>query len=640
LISTWFSTINSTGIKMKQWNNKIFTVIVIISLASVFNCRNDKNNNTLTIGDANNIMLSYLNALKSGDAKSIKTFWSDKSLSRKGFDVMHLWVRGLIHIREWKDFLDSTQYTYQITDLSKEEDYYVIIGVWKKPDNSSGQEKSHPMPFYVVRENNNWLFINPIDILTKHWDRFETDNIKFFYPKGINIDDHLQEIKSLDNNFKSMCKAMNVSFNDKIEYYKASSPEECGRLLTQPPFNGLAAVTYQDSIAWFQIAVSTTFYNPHEVMHIVALSSGIPSSNSFFSEGLAVAYGGTTFQTPEFAHMYSRTIIDKPTYIPVKRLVTMNSNDFLKSSYITYQESGSFIRYLIDTNGINKLKNFISNFDVNTDLDAQAMRVYNISLDDLEKKWKEYLRKIELSDLGFSIPDKAKFVFSMADPENDDNGDGNYKYPSIENYVKGCFDLTTFEVFKEQNRAYFRIGLQKVIEPVSTRFQSVKFIPAVVIAINKGGDNKRQLCKYTNEVELAEGYDVKINVGFGINISNSFGKIFLSTNDLYHEMTDQRSNMLTFSIPTEIIGEPNDEWKYFVGVGLTDEPTFNFSGLTPVFKDVPGLISGGNYDHSNPAFIDILLPKNTNQSDMLSNYDSEKGKLVVVKMVSKNGQGY
>jgi carbohydrate-binding DOMON domain-containing protein len=442
----------------------------------------------------------------------------------------------------------------------------------------------------------------------------------------------------LDEEFQSMCKVMKFSFDDKVEYYKASSPQECGRLLTQPPFNGLAAVTCQDSIPWFQIAVSTTFNNPHEVMHIISLSSGIPYSNLFFSEGIAVAYGGTTFQTAEYAHIYSRNVLDKTKYIPIKRLLTMNKRDFLRLNYITYQESGSFVRYLVDEYGIDKLRDFISKFDSSGDLDAQSMSVFNSSLDDLEKKWKEYLGEVHLPEIGFCISDKAELVFSMDDPKNDDEGDGDYKYPSNEKYVKGCFDLTKFEVFKDKYRAYFRIELQKLIEPVSHKPGGPKFIPAIVIAINKGNKRERQLYKYTNQVELVNGYDLKINVGFGVNISNNMGKIFVSTNDFYYEMADLNSNNLIFSLPVEIIGEPEESWSYFVGVGLTSEPTFNFSGLRSVSKSAPGSIGGGNYDYLNPAFIDILLPENIDQLGVLSDYDSKNGQLATIKMVTKTGK--
>lgn len=492
------------------------------------------------------------------------------------------------------------------------------------------------MPFYLINENDKWLLINPIDVLTKNWNRYETDNIVFFYSNEINIDEHLHEVELLDKKYESMCKTMGFSFKDRIEYYKASSPEECGRLLTQPPFNGLAAVTYEDSISWFQIAVSTTFYNPHEVMHVISLSSGIPSSIPVFSEGLAVAYGGTSFQTAEYAHNYSKNILENTNYIPLKKLLTMESSEFLRLSYVTYQESGSFIRYLIDVHGLEKLKKFISNFNESGDLDAQSVKVYNVSLDELEDNWKKYLKNIYVPGIGFSIPRKAELVVSMNDPENDDVGDGDYKYPANEKYLNGCFDLTKFEIFQEIDSVYFRIELQKVIEPVSNRPGGTEFIPTLVIAINKGGENERQLYKYTNSIELSDGYDLKINVGFGINISNNLGKIFISTSDLYNKMANLGSNTLTFSLPIELIGEPEDDWKYFVGVGLADEPTFNFSGLIPVFKNISGLISGGNYNYSNPAYIDILLPEKIDQSKMLSNYDSLERKLALIKMISSD----
>jgi carbohydrate-binding DOMON domain-containing protein len=617
----------------------LYHSLLIISLALACNFGKESKNHKITEEEAESFMSSYISTLRSGDTEAIRKYWSKTSLNRKGFDVMHIWIGAAIHIKHWESFLHSTQYTYQFKELLEEDGYYVINGEWKKPNGDSGVPESHWVPFYLVWENKSWLLINPIDILTKNWSRYETSNMIFVYPKGINIDDQLQEIKLLDEEYQSMCKAMNFYFDDKIEYYKASSPEECGRLLTQPPFNGLAAVTYQDSIAWFQIAVSTTFYNPHEVMHIVSLSSGIPYGNLFFSEGLAVAYGGTTFQTAEYADIYSKNVLDDTNYIPIERLMTMSNREFVRLNYITYQEAGSFVRYLVEVYGIDKLKDFVSKFNVSGDLDAQSRSVFNSSLDALEMRWKEYLCDIDLPEVGFSISDKAQLVFSMSDPKNDDKGDGDYEYPSDERYVKGCFDLTKFEVFQEGTRVCFRVGLQKVIEPVSVEPGGTKSIPAIVIAINKGNKHERQLYKYTNEVELADGYDLKINVGFGINISNNMGKIFVSTNDFYNEIANRKSNNLTFSLPIEIIGEPEEGWTYFVGVGLTNEPAFNFSGLRPVRKSGPGFISGGNYDYSNPAFIDILLPENIDQSNVLSDYDSKTGRLATIEMVTKTSKG-
>jgi hypothetical protein len=623
---------------MTQLARILYHLLLIIPVTLTFSCSKDGKNNAITREHADSLISSYVSTLKSSDIEAIKKYWSDKSLAREGFDVMHLCIGGIIHIKEWQRFLDSTQYTYRIKELLEEDDYIIINGEWNKPNDNSNSNETHPMPFYLVRGNNSWLLINPIDVLTKDWHCYETDNMMFFYPPGIDINDHLHEIKWLDEKYRSMCRAMEISIDDKVEYYKASSPQQCGRLLTHPPFNGLAPVTYGDSIAWFQIAVSTTFCNPHEVMHVISASAGISFRFPVFNEGLAVAYGGTSFHTAEYAHNYSKNILDDADYIPIKRLLTMPGSDFIRSNYITYQESGSFVRYLLDLHGMDKLREFISNFDPDGDLDAQSMKVYNLSIDDLEEKWKEYIRDIEVPEAYFSIPDKAELVFSMTDPENDDKGDGDYKYPSNAGYLKGCFDLTEFEVFKGKDNVYFRIGLQKVIEPVSNGPGGAEFIPTAVIAINKGKKGDRQLYKYTNEVELADGYDLKINVGFGVNISNSFGKIFVSTRDFYSEMADLKSNNLNFSLPIEIIGEPEDGWGYFIGIGLTNKPTFNFSGLTPVFKNIPALISGGNYDYLNPAFIDILLNENIDQAEILSDYDSKGGRPASVRLVSKIDQ--
>ena len=64
----------------------------------------------------------------------------------------------------------------------------------------------------------------------------------------------------------------------------------------------------------------------------------------------------------------------------------------------------------------------------------------------------------------------------------------------------------------------------------------------------------------------------------------------------------------------------------------------NFLGEPlPVYKNPPYqvFIGGGNYDHLNPAFMDILLPAGKNQTEILSNYNADTDKLAVVPMVGR-----
>lgn len=615
---------------MNRLKKTCFLLFIILFLMIIGHCTKTSLLPNLTMEEAEQFFTSYENTLKSGDATAIKKYWSQVSLNRDGFDVMHLWIGGMLHISEWPWFFENYPYSFRVKALSNEKAYYLIQGEWINTEDESSAPR--PMSFYLVWEDGAWHLINPIDILTRDWDRYETENMVFIYPKETDVDEHLHEIQLMDEKCREMCEVTGFTSNKKLEYYKASTPTQCGRLLSQPPFNGLAPATYADSIMWYQIAVSTTFSNLHEMMHVISMSTGIPSKPPAIAEGVAVAYGGTTFQTPEFAHHYSKIFLDDQRYIPVKKLMKMDRREILRLSYIAYQEAGSFIRFLIDGFGYDALMKFVSQLKENKDLDQASQIAFGHSLDNLEGQWHDYLQTVELLEIGFDIPDDAVLIFDMTDPENDEKGDGDYKYPQNESYVKGCFDLTRFQVFTDEVNAYFQIGLKEVIDPVSYRQGGSEFLPTIVIAVNKGKDEKRPLFHETNGVALDKGYDVKMNVGFGVNLSNGFGKIYLSTENLYAYMVDHERNTITFSVPVEVLGRPNSDWRYFVGIGLADEPAFNFSGLTPVYKDIPVLISGGNGNDGNPGFIDMLLPETVNQIAILSNYDAGKGKLARTEM--------
>ena len=235
-------------------------------------------------------------------------------------------------------------------------------------------------------------------------------------------------------------------------------------------------------------------------------------------------------------------------------------------------------------------------------------------------------------------------VFSMDDPDNDDTGDGDYTYPEHKNFEKGVFDLKSFTVFKDNKNAYFRVTLSKLMTPVSYGSSDEQFTPCIVIAVNYGKNEERILNRDCHGVQFLpnEGYDIKINIGSAVSLSNALGKVYYTTPDIVYDSVGKAEGAIEVSIPVDIIGEPDENWKYFVGVGLTSSRTMNFlyNGPMPVWQNHPVFISGGNYDHSNPAFIDILLPNNIDQSGLLSDYDSERGISAEIKMVSKADEGF
>ena len=60
---------------------------------------------------------------------------------------------------------------------------------------------------------------------------------------------------------------------------------------------------------------------------------------------------------------------------------------------------------------------------------------------------------------------------------------------------------------------------------------------------------------------------------------------------------------------------------------------FLHGGPAPAYREHPVFLSGGNHDYGNPAFIDILLNANLDQTAILGAYDGPSGRLAVVPMV-------
>ena len=592
--------------------------------------------------DARRFMDSYMRALRTGEKTKISSFWSRRSLQREGFDYMHLWIGACIPISAWPDLFDEGNCSYEIRNVRPQSDYYIIDFQWILEDTAHLNEKRqvHDMRHYIIREDGKWVLMNPIDLLTRDWHTFETDRLLFHYPPTVDIEDYVAHIEYMDVECKRIVETLGVKQEHKIGFYKARTPRECGELLNWPPGNGYCARALPfrpDAPRWFHIVISMSFVNPHEVVHLFAPLAKLYSVTVAFDEGIAVALGGTTFQTPEFCLIHTRNVIDHPSYVPLKTLLT-DEDAFWRNTSITYQEAGAFIRFLLDRFGLRKLQELCNYPGAAEQLDGAIQAVYGYGIDELEGLWREYVLQFDVPDIGHTIPESPQIVFSMADPAGDDTGDGDYAYPPDDRFEEGAFDLTAFEVFKDSGRAYFRLRFRNLIDPVAYDFAEERFAPGAVIAINTGNEGERQMQKHFDGVELEEGqgYDVKLTVGFGVCLSNSLGKVYYSTGDIRGVISKKEENKIEFSFPIRFVGEPHADWRYFVGVGLMGDRAMHFfGGPMPVQKDHRMFISGGDYDHGNPAFIDILLPEDRDQVEVLSDYDPLEGRAAIVPMVTQ-----
>jgi len=626
---------------LKDKKTIYYATLVIIVIFFACAKKSIDTHEPITQKQASELLNQYINALVKGDSSDVLSFWSLRSSHRPDFWNMHAFIGHRIPFSEWPDFLG--QFEPKIIGIRSEKEYDVIDLSWTLRDSTSLENsQSKEMRFYIVQENDRWNFINPIDVLTKDWKSYESDYLVFHFPKETKAEEYIHEIEAGDHSFKEILRFFQIEMTGKIHFYKVRTSFECGELILHPPAYGYAVLPPKEVMNHpfdaYKI-ISTSFYHPHEVTHCLTAIAGIPYDNHIISEGFAVALGGVAGATADLTLIKAKNLLEASKLLHLKTLFTIPTPEFMQKNYITYYESGALIRFLHDQFGMERLRQFSVHITHSANLGKSLKEIFNVSLSNVENQFHKYLLNRKRKNIGFTISAKATNVFTMADPENDDIGDGDYVYPRHSNFEKGVFDLRQFDVLRDSENAYFRVTLSKLMTPVSYGSSDEQFTPCIVIAINKGKEKGMPQHHDCHGVQFAqeEGYDIKLNIGSAVSLSNYLGKVYYTTQNIVYEFVNKEENTIEVSVPIDMIGEPEEDWKYFVGVGLTSSRTMNFlyGGPMPVWQNHPAFISGGNFPYGNPDFIDILCPHSIEQVQVLSKYDMTKNIKPIVRMIGR-----
>jgi len=603
-----------------------FSIYILLNMSISCN-----RNALFTKTEAEQLMKDYVAELAHCDSCRIAPFWSRYSREQYGFQWMLVSIANPLSFEDYCRFVQV--YDFEMTDVEEEDGYSVLRYNWIEKETKSGDEpKSHKMISYVIRENGRWVFAQSREIFTKDWQIYESDCFIYHIPPELDINRHFEEIQFLDEQCRAITKRLGIRLNKKYHYYKVRSAGECARVMTVGAYQGVA-------VQVLNLLVSTRFCHVHELVHLLDREVGFTADesgryNPIFSEGFAVAFGGVSGTSAGFADIESKNLLDNPKYVPLSTLLT-HPGDFVRDNFITYFEMGSFLKTIYNTYGLEKLRDVCRITSHDPEVIERIEGILGKSITEIENQWHISLGQMDVPCVGTVIPQDAEFIFSVLDAEGDDSGDGDYIYPN-DRFQAGVFDLTGFEIFRDDGRIYFRLTFLNMTRPVQYG-SGEAFLPGCVIAIQKGKRDGGFLQNACHGIRFmrGEGFDIKINVGTSVSISDRFNRVVFSSPEMIDEISDLNEKTLSFSIPIETIGEPREVWKYFVGVGLMSNRSMNFlyGGPEPVRKDHPVFIRGGNFEQGNPAFIDLLLPEGTDQVRILNDYDGDKGKLVVVPMV-------
>lgn len=213
----------------------------------------------------------------------------------------------------------------------------------------------------------------------------ETANFIFHYSPGDYVLSEHQEA------FGAWAVSLlGVNIPKKIDFYKYKDYDQMRRIW------GTGGVAWADSGT-----LSVHHYSPwdnHESVHLLTYLIGRPSD--FFNEGIAIAlstdpyngdFEGRWYGTS--VHYWGKRFKDEGTLIPLNDI--LESNDFRRyEPGITYPESGSFVRFLIDTYGVSKIKSIFQTVnlgDSKEEIKQKFQSIYGFSVDQAKAEWLLFL---------------------------------------------------------------------------------------------------------------------------------------------------------------------------------------------------------------------------------------------------------
>lgn len=217
----------------------------------------------------------------------------------------------------------------------------------------------------------------------------ESASFRYFHASGDRVDSEWQET------YHAWATArLGVQIPQKIQYYKYLSRQDMGNRTGNYTTNGFAEP------ARFEIHTLWPTDN-HEVVHVYTALVGRPSD--FFNEGMAVAFQ-TNPATGDFesrfngaqvhdacaAYLRSGTLV-----LPLARVVVTGDFRSVSDSTLSYREAGSFVRFTIDTYGLERVLGFFrasSRTDAIGTIQERFLSSFGVSLEAAEAAWLDLLR--------------------------------------------------------------------------------------------------------------------------------------------------------------------------------------------------------------------------------------------------------
>ncbi len=217
-------------------------------------------------------------------------------------------------------------------------------------------------------------------------------------------------------------------------------------------------------------------------------------------------------------------------------------------------------------------------------------------------------------------------IFSQTDPSGDDNGPGNYAYPTAADFHAGAYDITNFEVILSPDGATTTFKLQtRDLSPTFGSPLGAQLLDVYVHDPSAGTTSTAASFPQRNySIAADSAWSRLLEVqGFGQRYidagGSTVGTIAISANQI--------SRYITFSVPTSSLGgTPGSGWGFTVALtgqdGYSPDQARSFAPTPQSYQF--GVCSTASADphctvdpNTVPKAMDVLVPGGVDQSTEL-----------------------
>jgi hypothetical protein len=215
-------------------------------------------------------------------------------------------------------------------------------------------------------------------------------SFRFYFASGDSVDSDWQERYHV-----WATATLGITPPQKIAYYKYQSRQDMGDRTGRYNTNGFALPDR------FEIHTLWPTDN-HEVVHVYTSLFGQPSN--FFNEGIAVAFQMNPV-TGDFVarfnglavHDACRQYLQAGTLVlPLDRIAAGTDFGSISDTVLSYREAGSFVRFTIDTYGLNRMLQFFRTSPRTESLAAlkgHFAAAIGVPMEQVEQEWLAMLRQ-------------------------------------------------------------------------------------------------------------------------------------------------------------------------------------------------------------------------------------------------------